>query len=304
MSNLAPTLEEVRAAALADVRSAIKRALRRVTAVERDLTRIAEGRTLAASASWLVAAAAKARRGATSLEGTDWSTGEAVVVRIALDPSKPVRQQVETMFRDAKRRTTGEPVAIARRDEAQNVAAQLQRVLGEIESLEDEAAIDHALVRARSISPRDMPRRVTIPGRKRLDEPLPPHRTFTTKTGELVFVGRGAAHNDALTFQVARPFHLWLHARGVPGAHVIVPIAKNKSCPAEWLIDAAHLAAHFSDARGESVVEITTAPRKWVRKPRGAAPGAVVVERERVITLRLEPDRLRALLAGEVVPGA
>ena len=85
---------------------------------------------------------------------------------------------------------------------------------------------------------------------------------------------------------------------------MIVPIAKNKSCPAELLIDAAHLAAHFSDARGESVVEITTAPRKWVRKPRGAAPGAVVVERERVITLRLEPDRLRALLAGEVVPGA
>ena len=148
-----------------------------------------------------------------------------------------------------------------------------------------------------------MPRRATTPGVRRRDEPLPPHRTFTTLGNDLVFVGRGAAHNDALTFQIARPHHLWLHARGVPGAHVVVPLAKSRSCPADLLIDAAHLAAHFSDARGEPVVEITTAPRKWVRKPRGAAPGAVVVEREKVVTLRVEPLLLRDLLAREVQLG-
>lgn len=275
-----------------------------MTAVEGDLRRIAEGRALAASAAWLVAAAAKAERGATALEGTDWSSGEAVAVRIALDPSKPARQQVEAMFRDAKRRTGGEPVAIARRDEAKRAVEGLHALVARITSAEDEATIDAALSDARIVSARDMPRIASGVARGKRDEPLPPHKTFKSGAGEPIFVGRGASHNDELTFQVARPHHLWLHARGVPGAHVIVPIARNRSVPADLLIDAAHLAAHFSDARGEPVVEITTAPRKWVRKPRGAAPGAVVIEREKVVTLRVEPERLRALLASEVLLGA
>lgn len=303
MSNIGPSLEEKRSAAAADVRSAYKRATRRVKAIDGDLARIAEGRTIAANAAWLVTAAAKAKRGAVSLEGADWSSGEPVAVRIALDPSKAPRQQLEAMFRESKRRAGGEATANARRADAAKTARELADVLVEIAQAEDEATIEAAVARARIISPRDMPRRATTPGRSKRDEPLPPHRTFTTPNDDLVFVGRGAAHNDELTFQIARPHHLWMHARGVPGAHVIVPLAKNKPCPADLLIDAAHLAAHFSDARGEPVVEITTAPRKWVRKARGAAPGAVVIEREKVVTLRVHPERLAALLAREVLLG-
>ena len=114
-----------------------------------------------------------------------------------------------------------------------------------------------------------------------------------------MLVGRGAAHNDELTFHVAKPYHLWLHARGVPGAHVVMPLRREKTCPAELLIDAAHLAAHFSDARGEPVVEITYVPRKYVRKPRKSAPSAVVVDREKVLTLRMEEARLARLLRAE-----
>lgn len=303
MSNIGVSLLEMRAAALADVRSAHKRASRRVRAVMGDLAKLAEGRAIATNAAWLVAAASKARRGSTVLEGTDWSTGEAVIVRVEIDPAKPPRLQLDAIFRDAKRRAGGEATATTRLREAETAALALAAVMVEIELALDEGAITAAVERARLASPRDMPRLATTPGLRRRDEPLPPHRTFTTRANDLVFVGRGAAHNDALTFQIARPHHLWLHARGVPGAHVIVPLAKNRSCPADLLIDAAHLAAHFSDARGEPVVEVTTAPRKWVRKPRGAAKGAVVIEREKVVTLRLEPERLQDLLTREVQLG-
>jgi predicted ribosome quality control (RQC) complex YloA/Tae2 family protein len=114
-----------------------------------------------------------------------------------------------------------------------------------------------------------------------------------------VLVGRGADHNDALSFQVARPHDLWLHAKGYPGAHVIVPLDKGASCPADLLVEAAHLAAHFSGARDEAIVEVEYAPRRYLRKPRGSAPGAVVVDREKVIVLRREEDRLRRLLERE-----
>jgi len=65
------------------------------------------------------------------------------------------------------------------------------------------------------------------------------------------------------------------------------------------LIDAAHLAAHFSDLRGEPSAEIQHTERRYLRKPKGAAPGAVNVDREKVLLLRLEPARLARLLASE-----
>jgi predicted ribosome quality control (RQC) complex YloA/Tae2 family protein len=94
---------------------------------------------------------------------------------------------------------------------------------------------------------------------------------------------------------------LWLHAKGWTGAHVVVPLRKGASCPPEALVEAAHLAAHFSDARSETVVEVAYTPRRYVRKPRGSAPGAVVVDREKVIVLRKSEDVLKDLLAREVL---
>jgi predicted ribosome quality control (RQC) complex YloA/Tae2 family protein len=80
-------------------------------------------------------------------------------------------------------------------------------------------------------------------------------------------------------------------------------LPKGASLTAEVLVEAAHLAAHFSDASEEAIVEVTYTPRRFVRKPRGAAPGAVVVDREKVITLRRDEALLRRLLASEVDEG-
>jgi predicted ribosome quality control (RQC) complex YloA/Tae2 family protein len=112
-------------------------------------------------------------------------------------------------------------------------------------------------------------------------------------------VGRGASDNDALTLRHSKPSDLWLHARGYRGAHVVIPMGRGEECPSELLLDAATLAVHFSAAAGEDRVEVQHTPRRYVRKPRGAAPGAVMVDRERVLVLRHEPDRLARLLASE-----
>jgi predicted ribosome quality control (RQC) complex YloA/Tae2 family protein len=111
-------------------------------------------------------------------------------------------------------------------------------------------------------------------------------------------VGRGATHNDALTFKVAKPHHLWLHARGVPGAHVVVPLEKKQTIDQETLLDAAHLAFHHSDARGERAGEVSYTPVRYVRK--AGAPGAVTFTRETTFWLKVEPDRLKRLLSSPV----
>ena len=117
-----------------------------------------------------------------------------------------------------------------------------------------------------------------------------------------MLVGRGAADNDRLTLRVARPHDLWLHARGVTGAHVVVRLGKGRTCAPETLVDAATLAAHFSDMRGEPLVDVIYTPRRFVHKRKGSAVGSVTLEREKVIAVRVEKTRLKRLLATEKKP--
>ena len=124
-----------------------------------------------------------------------------------------------------------------------------------------------------------------------------PFREYDGSGGK-IWVGKGAQDNDALTFHVAKPHHLWLHARGVPGAHVVIPLERGASAPQELLLDAATLAAHHSDAKGEPRAEVSYTSVKFVRKTKGA-PGAVTYTREKTFALRLEPGRLQRLLATE-----
>jgi predicted ribosome quality control (RQC) complex YloA/Tae2 family protein len=276
---------------------------RRIVAMNGDLARLGDAEALASQAQWLVAEAARAPRGARSLKVTDWTSGEARVVEVPLDPSKPARVQVEAMFQRARRLKRGALISEERIAKARTILEGLERTRDAATSAGSVEEIDAALDAARALAPKDVAAlessgAASTHAAEKAARSMP-FRRFVTPGGMRIFVGKGAAQNDRLTFQTARPHDLWLHVRGQPGAHVIVPLAKNTSCPGDLLVDAAHLAAHFSDARGEALVEVDYAPRRYVRKPRGSAPGLVVVEREKVLTVRLEPGRIERLLAAE-----
>jgi hypothetical protein len=301
--------------ALAAKRLALTRALakakarvsRRIEAVRGDLARIGEADDLAARAALFVAEAARAPRGATKLTVTDWSTGEPVEATLPLDPAKTAREQVEAMFKRARRLKQGRAIAERRLAEAEATAARLEAIAARAVETAPPAELDALAAEARAAAPRDFAlatEQAAGESRGRREgkaAPSKPYRTFVAAGGARVLVGRGAAHNDALTFHTARPHDLWLHAKGRAGAHVIVPLDKNASCPSDLLVDAAHLAAHFSEARDEGVVEVQHTPRRYLRKPKGSAPGFVIVDREKVLVLRVEPDRLARLLAAEEV---
>src|SRR6185369_7547785 len=116
--------------------------------------------------------------------------------------------------------------------------------------------------------------------------------------GGRIWVGKGAQDNDELTFKLARPHHLWLHARGVTGAHVVIPLERGATAPQELLLDAATLAAHHSQSKGELKSEVSYTQVKFVKKVKGVA-GAVTYTREKTFFLRLEKARLARLLATE-----
>ena len=305
-------VEEVARGEVGGRREALRRALakatarvaRRIEAVRGDLSRAEGADAMALRAQLFVAEAGRAARGATRLVAVDWSSGEAVEVELKLDPARGAREQIDAMFTRARRLKEGARIGRARLADAEQSLASLADVTRAFtESPEPDLPRLTAL--ARAAAPRDFklapPASAAAPSRANpgAQPPLPPYRTFLSASGARILVGRSAEKNDDLTFHVARPHDLWLHAKNRTGSHVIVPLEKNTSCPGDVLVDAAHLAAHFSEARGESVVEVQYTPRRYLRKPRGSAAGLVVVDREKVLLLRREDDRLRALLEGE-----
>jgi hypothetical protein len=299
------SLQAARQALLARIDREADRLARRVKAVEGDLDRGRTAQVEAEAARLFVALAARAPRGTTSLTAIDWSSGEAVTREMKLHPARRPQDQVEAIFARGRRLKRGAVVAQARMDEAR---LKRSRLLALREAAEAAPCLEDLARACDAVHRRDP---ALLPGLGRVAEgparpqgrqttaTRRPYRTFLSASGARLLVGRGAADNDDLTLHVARPCDLWLHVKESPGAHVVVPLARGRDAPADLLVDAAHLAAHFSDARGEAVVAVTYAQKRHVRKPRGSPPGRVQVGREKVLILRVDPARLAALLARE-----
>lgn len=144
------------------------------------------------------------------------------------------------------------------------------------------------------------------PSRRRAARSLRPQprvfRSYRSSGGLDIWVGRGASSNDALTFHAAAADDIWLHARDNAGAHVVLRWQHDGAPPERDLREAAMLAAWHSKSRGSAIVPVDWTRRKYVRKPRGAAPGLVTVQQCRTIFVR--PDaRLERTLRCDVRPG-
>lgn len=236
------------------------------------------------------------RRGQAIVRVTEWTEEGPREVELALDPALGPQENMERYYRRYRRIAESAARVAARVDEVRSRAEALRALLASVETAA-ELELPRLEREARKLGAG--PRLAAAPRRRR-EAPALPYRTFRSLSGATILVGRGAAENDALTSKVAKGNDLWLHARGVPGAHVVVRLEKGKGADQETLLDAAHLAVHFSDARGEPQVDVAHTRAKYVRKPKGAAPGAVTYSQEKVLLLRVEPARTERLLSEEV----
>lgn len=109
-------------------------------------------------------------------------------------------------------------------------------------------------------------------------------RKFIVEGGFEVLCGKNSENNDLLTLRYAKPEDLWFHARGAGGSHVILKISSGKGEPNKKAINqAASIAAYYSQARGATITPVVMSKKKYVRKPKGAKPGTVVLQQEKVI---------------------
>jgi predicted ribosome quality control (RQC) complex YloA/Tae2 family protein len=101
-----------------------------------------------------------------------------------------------------------------------------------------------------------------------------------------IWIGKNAKGNDEL-LRDSHKEDIWMHARGVSGSHVIIRMQKKTHDPELAMLElAASWAAWKSKARGAEFVPVIWTRRKFVRKPKGAAPGTVIVQQEKVLIIQ------------------
>lgn len=109
---------------------------------------------------------------------------------------------------------------------------------------------------------------------------------YIATDGTIILVGKNNLQNDQLTLKTADKNHFWLHAKDIPGSHVIVQSAHPSE---DTLIEAANLAAYYSKFRLSSSVPVDYVQVKHIKKPNGSKPGYVIYENQK--TLFVTPDK-------------
>ena len=112
-------------------------------------------------------------------------------------------------------------------------------------------------------------------------------RKFRTTSGFQVLVGRNNRQNDQLTLKDADYRDLWLHTQKIHGSHVILRTG-GREVDDDTLVEAAKIAAYYSQARESGNVPVDYTQVKHVKKPAGARPGMVIYPTYQ--TINVTPD--------------
>ena len=111
--------------------------------------------------------------------------------------------------------------------------------------------------------------------------------SFIASDGTEILVGKNNLQNEKLTLHTAKKTDIWLHAKNIPGSHVII---KSNNPSDETLFEAAMLAAYFSKFRSSANVPIDYVEVKNIRKPNGSKPGFVIYEGQKTLTVTPTED--------------
>jgi len=198
-------------------------------------------------------------------------------VTIPLDPAKSPVENAEHYYERARRTRRSRQEAEARLDETLERVDRAETLLAEIREID---TLD-GIKQFRAEREEDF-----APFVERDDAEVDqfPFRRFDLEGGFEVWVGKNARQNHELTFHASQPHDLWLHARGVPGAHTVLHRPNRDAEPGKRRIyTAAAIAAHYSQSKGSDVVPVMVTERKYVTSPKGADPGVVRVDREDVV---------------------
>lgn len=217
-------------------------------------------------------------RGAESVELENYYEDNAPIT-IKLNPALTPNQNAQKFFQKYQKLKNAVKLIYDQIAEAKAEIAYLESILAQLEIAGpmDIEIIKEELIVSGYLKPKRRKK-------NRKQAPSKPER-FIASDGTEILVGKNNIQNDQLTLKQARKTDIWLHAKNIPGSHVII---KNAEPSEETLLEAAELAAYFSKFRQSAQVPVDYVAVKHVHKPNGAKPGFVIYENQK--TLFVTPE--------------
>ena len=262
------------ASARAQLRKEISRRQKLQSQLQNDLSAHANAENEKRIGDLLLANVATAKRRGTTVVLTDYFADDAPAIEIEIDESLTLAEEASRRFESYARSKRARKQIAARIETVKRELAELNTQLEDLQQNPPTADVQLASV-SDSRRPSAGVSKTRIPGSRR----------YISSDGYEILVGRAARDNDNLTFKIAKPNDLWLHAADYSGSHVVVRNTTRKDIPHRTLIEAAQLAAHFSQAKKDLKVDVHYTERKFLSKPKGAAPGLVRLLRFKNITV-------------------
>lgn len=258
------------------------RVRRKLAAQEKELSACLDRDRLRICGELITANLYRMERGQSRLTAQNYYDENCADMDIPLDVRLSPQENAARYFKQYAKAKTAEKYLTAQLQKGREELQYLESVLQELSQAESEQDFndirteltDGGYVRQRGKKQS---------GFQRASRP----REFRTSAGLRVLVGRSNRQNDRLTTKDADKRDLWLHTQKIHGSHVI--LCTGGAEPDEQsLLEAASLAAYFSQAQGSAKVPVDYTPVKFVKKPAGARPGMVVYTTYQ--TLLADPD--------------
>jgi predicted ribosome quality control (RQC) complex YloA/Tae2 family protein len=217
----------------------------------------------------LLANASSARRDGETVFVIDYFDDDAPEMSIVVDENDSLTEAAEKFF---KRYTKARNASLEIEKRKATIEKELLRFNALLQELD--AAIE-ARDEDRINEIAGNKKETVMRGPKKRPEVLTGTRSFISSDGFEILVGKKAKDNDFLTFRIAKSLDTWLHAADYPGSHVVIRNPNRKEIPHRTLVEAAQLAAFYSQGKSQPKAAVHYTQKKFVNKPKGSAAGLV-----------------------------
>lgn len=207
-------------------------------------------------------------------------------ITIKLDPALTPNQNAQKYFHRYQKLKNAVKLIGKQIEEAKNEIDYLESVLSQLEIA---GPMDIEVIKEELTAEGYLKKKSSKKQKRK--KPSQPDQYLSTD-GTLILVGKNNLQNDQLSLKTAKKTDYWLHAKNIPGSHVII---KSDQPSDKTITEAAELAAYFSKYRHSAQVPVDLVQVKHLRKPNGAKPGYVIYENQKTIIVTPEEEKINKM---------
>ncbi|MGZ3656502.1 MAG: NFACT RNA binding domain-containing protein [Bdellovibrionota bacterium] len=216
-------------------------------------------------------------------------------IEVTLDPSKNFSDNAEACFRKAKKFNRAVQELGGRVEELEKKNAKAEKVAALIEAAKSDEELEK-LTKEFAKEGLAIPERPTGIEEKKDDTAAKLFLEVESSDGFKILCGRNQEENRQVTFRESKGNDVWVHVKGLPGAHVVIKEQRNKTVPLSTLLEAAQLALYHSKIRKGKRAEVDYTQRKHVRAIKGTL-AEVTYTGNKTLYVESDPEALKRLMS-------